>query len=48
MRAQRGCISITSSAYSSIKTMIHSRDNGCIKRVRALDCFTFCSDDLCN
>lgn len=45
---QRGCISTISSEYQLMKQMIGHRDKGCVKRMRTFDCFTFCSQDVCN
>jgi hypothetical protein len=45
---QRDCMSLASPVYSLIKAAISDKNAGCIKRIRGLDCFTFCSTDLCN
>jgi len=45
---QRDCMSIVTTEYSLIKDMIGDRDSGCIKRIYGIDCFTFCSTNLCN
>jgi hypothetical protein len=46
--AIRGCISIASPEYSLIKDVIGDKNAGCVKRVRGLDCFSFCTTNLCN
>ncbi len=48
LAVQRDCMSITSSEYLLIKEMIGNRVKGCVKHPRTLDCFSYCSGDLCN
>jgi hypothetical protein len=45
---QRDCISTDTPEYKTMKQMIRNRNDGCVKRLNGLDCFTFCSDDKCN
>jgi hypothetical protein len=45
---QRDCMSLLTSEYSLIKDMIGDKNSGCVKRIYGIDCFTFCSTNLCN
>ncbi|CAF3653251.1 unnamed protein product [Adineta steineri] len=45
---ERDCMSSDTPEYEAIKEMIGNKNNGCVKSVKSLDCFTFCSVDKCN
>ena len=48
IHVRRDCISTTASNYAYIKSLIGQKSSGCVKRLDGMDCFTFCSTDLCN